>query len=191
VWRRAGPRDALHWLCGSPRPWWLAGGWALDRFLGVQTRAHGDLDLGCLRRDLAPIRSALPGWECFETSGGRLRPLAEEEAPANDIHSRWSRPEEVQQWHLEILLDQADGEDWIFRRDPSIRLQLRDLTWRDEDTLSILRPEVQLLYQAKRPRPRDEYDFARTVPRLDVPTRCWLAAALECAQPGHSWRARL
>ena len=33
------------------RPWFVCGGWALDLFIGKQTREHHDLDIGIFRRD--------------------------------------------------------------------------------------------------------------------------------------------
>ena len=63
-------------------PWWVAGGWALDLFLGFQTRSHDDLDVGILRRDVAAVIANLPGWELFEAKSagalslGRLRKSA-------------------------------------------------------------------------------------------------------------------
>ena len=53
------------------------------------------------------------------------------------------------------------------------------------------RPEVVLLYKAKHTRPKDDADFAATLPRLDGARRGWLADALELVHPGHRWLARL
>jgi hypothetical protein len=44
-------------------PWWIAGGWALDLFLGYQTRGHGDLDVGVLRCDIVDVITDMSGWE--------------------------------------------------------------------------------------------------------------------------------
>jgi len=30
-------------------PWWIAGGWAIDVYLGRQTREHADIDVSVLR----------------------------------------------------------------------------------------------------------------------------------------------
>lgn len=38
-------------------PWWIAGGWAIDLFLGRQTREHQDIDVLILRRDHQAVRS--------------------------------------------------------------------------------------------------------------------------------------
>ena len=36
---------------GFDGPWYVAGGWAIDLFLGRSTRAHSDVDIAILRRD--------------------------------------------------------------------------------------------------------------------------------------------
>jgi hypothetical protein len=33
------------------RPWWVAGGWAVDMFLGSITRSQSDVDIAVLRAD--------------------------------------------------------------------------------------------------------------------------------------------
>jgi hypothetical protein len=54
-----------------------------------------------------------------------------------------------------------------------------------------LAPEIQLLYKAKAPRPKDEQVFARVAPRLARDARRWLREALATAYPAHPWRAAL
>jgi hypothetical protein len=39
---------------------WSAGGWALDLFVGAQSRPHDDLDVRILRRDVLEVLSTLP-----------------------------------------------------------------------------------------------------------------------------------
>jgi hypothetical protein len=53
-------------LAALRAPWWVAGGWALDLFLGKVTRAHKDLDIGIGRKNAAMAVAALSGWEMFE-----------------------------------------------------------------------------------------------------------------------------
>jgi len=52
VWRPATPIEVLEWLSPLSEPWWIAGGWALDLFVGQVTRPHGDIDVGIFRRDV-------------------------------------------------------------------------------------------------------------------------------------------
>ena len=57
AWRRATPIEAAQWFAALQVPWWVAGGWALDLFTGTQIRAHKDLDIGVLRRDVLEVLS--------------------------------------------------------------------------------------------------------------------------------------
>ncbi|HEV2736058.1 MAG TPA: hypothetical protein VGV85_14520, partial [Longimicrobiaceae bacterium] len=41
---------------GFGAPWCVAGGWALDLFLGRATRPHADVDLALFRDDQARLR---------------------------------------------------------------------------------------------------------------------------------------
>jgi len=61
------PHEALVLLSTLRAPWWVAGGWALDLYLGEITRAHKDLDIGiaasdrCRRIESALFRVGLLG----------------------------------------------------------------------------------------------------------------------------------
>jgi hypothetical protein len=39
------PQDIQMLLASAPFQWWIAGGWALDLFIGEQTRPHFDTDV--------------------------------------------------------------------------------------------------------------------------------------------------
>jgi hypothetical protein len=45
-WRTLTPHEAVVLLSVLGTPWWVAGEWALELFLGKVTRAHTDLDIG-------------------------------------------------------------------------------------------------------------------------------------------------
>jgi hypothetical protein len=45
-WESLHPRDATDILRSLDAPWWIAGGWSLDLFLGTQLRPHKYLDPG-------------------------------------------------------------------------------------------------------------------------------------------------
>ena len=40
-------------------PWWIAGGWAIDVYLGRQTREHADIDVSVLRADHRKLAALL------------------------------------------------------------------------------------------------------------------------------------
>ena len=185
-WQRVHPRQAAALVGGVSAPWWIAGGWALDLFLGEQTRPHQDLDLGILRRDVHDILGALSGWEFFEARDGELSgPLAGE--PLRDVNSLWGRMSGTDEWLLELMLDDAEGAEWVFRRDRGVRRALALAIRHDEERIPYLAPEVQLLYKASHIRPRDEADFLRVTPHLTQESCEWLRGALTRLNPRHPW----
>jgi hypothetical protein len=93
-WRAETPATAATWLAGLSVPWWIAGGWTIDLFLGAQTRAHSDVDVGIRRADLAVVRAHLSTWEMFEAKDGVLTRLQEGVGARGDVHSLWCRPAE-------------------------------------------------------------------------------------------------
>jgi len=76
------------------------------------------------------------------------------------------------------MLDEADGDTWVFRRQPTVRRPLTEVIRRTPDGIPYLSPEIQLLYKAKLPREKDQEDFARVVPQLSPEERIWLRDAL-------------
>jgi hypothetical protein len=63
VWRAASPRNAAIWLTSLTVPWWVAGGWAIDPFVGRETRPHHDFDVGIFRHDVFAFIALLSSWE--------------------------------------------------------------------------------------------------------------------------------
>ena len=45
AWRAWSPQEAAARLIGCGAHWCVVGGWAVDLFLGKQTRAHDDLEI--------------------------------------------------------------------------------------------------------------------------------------------------
>jgi hypothetical protein len=89
------------------------------------------------------------------------------------------------------MLDESDGERWVFRRQPKIRRPLALAVRRNFDGIPYLAPEIQLLYKAHPVRARDQADFDRVAPRLDPDGRAWLRDALAKADPDHPWLSAL
>ena len=44
---------------GFPHPWWIAGGWAIDLFIGRVTREHADVEIGAFRHTQLDLRRHL------------------------------------------------------------------------------------------------------------------------------------
>jgi hypothetical protein len=190
-WKPILPAQAAELLQGLRVPWWIAGGWALDLHLGAQSRPHKDLDVGILRRDVLQVVAHLASWEFFEVKDDVLKRLEAGESPGVCIHSLWSRRSGANAWMMQLLLDEAAGDSWVFRRDRKISLPLSTLLRYDPSGIPYLAPEVQLLYKARASRPQDEADFALVAPSLDNVARDWLHRSLRGISPEHPWLSKL
>jgi hypothetical protein len=180
--------ELLPHLKGLRSPWWISGGWAIDLFLGWPTRAHEDTDVGLLRRDQLAVREALREWDMHAADPpGTLRPWARGETLPLSVHDIWCRRENGAPWRFQLMLDESDGEQWVYRRDLRIRLPLSELINRTPEGVPFLKPEVQLLYKSRGRRPKDQQDFGITVPRLHDDAKRWLADALRISDPGNPW----
>jgi hypothetical protein len=158
-WESLRPADAAELLGGLDMPWWIAGGWALD---ALAPRAHEDLDVMVLRRDLDAVVAVLSGWELDDKG-----------------NSVWARPHGAERWHLELVLDEADGDTWRYRRDARITRPLASLG----PPHGPLAPEVVLLYKAKDDGEKARSDLAAVVPQLSADARAWLRDAVALAHP--------
>src|SRR5215813_9718555 len=63
VWHPWHPYEVARFFFSLAAPWWVAGGWALDLFLGAPTRAHEDIGVQILRQDQEAVRALLHGWD--------------------------------------------------------------------------------------------------------------------------------
>ncbi|NMB24798.1 MAG: amino acid transporter, partial [Firmicutes bacterium] len=172
--------------------WWIAGGWAIVLHLGRHIRDHGDIDVLLQRSDQVAIQAYLAGWDLYVADPpGRLRPWLPGEHIHRPIQDIWCRPEPESRWHIQIMLIDVEDGDWVFKRDPRIRRQLSEIGLENSEGIPYLRPEIQLLYKAKSPRPKDEIDFTAVLPMLTDGERSWLRSALSLAYGEHRWVAKL
>jgi hypothetical protein len=189
-WRGLTPQEGSKLLRALSAPWWVAGGWALDLFLGVTARVHQDLDIGIFRKDVGSVVAAMPGWEFFEARAGVLSLLPVGATPRAEVNSLWCKRATETQWELELMLDESDGDSWVFRRNSRIRRPFSNAIRRNAQGIAFLAPEIQLLYKARATRPQDQVDFDRVVPHLAPEARTWLRQALDLT-PGHVWNSML
>jgi len=155
--------------------WWVAGGRAIDPFLGRETRPHADTDVQVLRRDQLVVQAHLAGWDLLAADPpGALRPWAPGEVLAEHVHDVWCRRGRDGPWALQLMLtSEADGR-WVFRREPRIAWPIERLGRRTADGVPYVAPEVRLPYKARALLPKDEADFGAALPLLGAEARRWL-----------------
>src|SRR5215469_7968884 len=136
-------------------PWWVAGGTAVDLFLGRVTRPHDDLDVEVLRTDQIRLQRLLRTWDMHIAQGGRLRPWRSDDYLPDGDGSIWCRRNSESPWALQVLFGESDGDNWIFRRNPQVRMPLTMLGRRTLGGVPYLTPAVQMLFKARDTRPKD------------------------------------
>jgi len=170
--------------------WFLIGGWAVDAWLGRQSREHADVDIGLFRDEEQALFEFLCGWHLVAHDtpdashddpwdGGQLR------FPAH-IHAR--HPD----WpEIDFNFNERSGRRLSISRDPQISFDIDDAVRVSPWGLPTLVPEVIIWFKAKDVRPRDGLDTDALLPLLDGNQRDWLASTLARVTPDHPWLARL
>ena len=176
-------------LSGLTVPWWIAGGLAIDLFVGRETRSHGDTDVLVRRDDQLVVQTYLSDWDLNKTQQPGLKPWPPGEFQARPFDDIWCRRTPDSPWSLQLMLLDTDGDRWVFKRDPSLGGPLARIGRRTPAGVPYLAPEIQLLYKAKAETlDKDRADFDVAVPLLDARARRWLTRCLERRFPeGHAW----
>ena len=192
VWDPLSPAEAQELFSGLSAPWWISGGWAIDLFIGHQTRPHGDLDVLILRDDQLIFQKHLSHWDLSDrrlpdfttwSKGDFLDP------PINDI---WGRRTPESPWAIQLMLMETDGDSWVFRREPTITGPISSLGRIAKSGIPYLSPQIQLLYKANNLQiNRNNADFKNTLPFLNYEEAAWLRQSLELCYPGHEWISKL
>jgi hypothetical protein len=199
-------------------PWALAGGWAVDAWLGRLTRDHGDVDLVIF--DQQPLFEHLSGWQL----------IGHEETEANEGSELWDgrmlrppahlhgRPPEsggplperfdpsgmrivfsADGFWLDVQFGERSGGDWVLNREPRVAMPLTACVRQSGWGLPTVAPEVILFYKAtlyvgtkNHLRPHDEADFVALLPLLSEGQRGWLREAVSRVYDReHPWVGRL
>jgi Aminoglycoside-2''-adenylyltransferase len=173
---------------GRPLTWWLAGGHALDLFVGRPTRSHDDIDVSIFRMDAPLLPSILLGWDLHLAHHGVLTPwdAGPLQPPCNSI---WGRPDPAAPWSLQVMLEEGTAGYWVCRRHPDLVVPMGQAVRISPVGLPYVAPQIQLLMKAKGTRPKDDADFALVFPLLNADDAAWLIAALRRHYPGHHWLA--
>ncbi len=191
-WRQTSIDEVVSIFSGAGVSWWIAGGWALDLFLGRITRDHKDIDVQILRRDQLAIQRHLADWKLFKTNQPGLEPWPQGEMLEPPVNSVWARENDDSRWALDIKLMETEGDCWVYRRDPRIRGKIRQLGLRTGTGIPYIAPEVQLLFKSAGTDEKDLADLDVTLPMLSRDKVEWLLDCLRLQyQSGHEWIDRI
>ncbi|MBA3870086.1 MAG: amino acid transporter [Anaerolineae bacterium] len=187
-WQPLSVVEVITLFAEAPFQWGLAGGYAVEQFLGINFRSHGDMDVTIYRDEQLKAQSWLSGWELYAADPpGTLRKWTANEYLPIGIHDIWGHKIASTAWQFQFMLAEVDGDEWVSRRSSKIRGKRNDLIVKYND-LPCIRIEVQLMYKAKSLRPKDELDFQMCLPKLSHDAKQWLKESLLLLYPeGHRW----
>jgi hypothetical protein len=200
-------------MSSFPAPWALCGGWAVDAWLGGQTRPHADNDLTVFEDDQRLLFEHLADWNLVahdatlvghssaQWDGGALVLPAHIHArppgPANRAAAKaWTTPPFVARQDgldFDLQFNERRGDAMVLGHDPDIDRPL-GLAIRSVRGLPVLAPEVILFFKATAYWERDEYprehdltDFVALAPLLARGDAEWLRDAMRAVDPEHPW----
>jgi hypothetical protein len=183
-------QHAQQLFAAYPKPFWVAGGWAIDLFTGTTHRAHSDLDILVLARDLPDLAATFTHHQ-----------LIVEDA-ATGQHHDWDPDQPLQPGPhtlifpdstgagcpVQILLAATDGDHWVYHRGSGrIRRPLTDIILTTTDGLRVLAPEIVLLFKSRSLRDKDHHDFNAAVDHLGPHRARWLHDHIKPWRPDHPW----
>jgi hypothetical protein len=171
--------------------WLIVGGWAIDLYLEKVTRHHEDIEIAIFRQDQIALQNYLDGWVLKKAVNGTLSVWNRDELLELPIHEIHCFKETAEPQSLEVLLNETDGDKWLFRRNKKVTKPLSEFYLTSNLGMKFLRPEVALLYKSKNPQLKDEHDFKAVVEYLDIESKQWLKNALTVCYSEHHWLQRL
>ncbi|MBM7578639.1 hypothetical protein JOD21_001299 [Jeotgalibacillus terrae] len=194
-WKSSSVNEIQILFQGAHIQWWIAGGWALDLYLGCQTREHSDIDVVILRDDHLTLHDYLRrDWELFKAHKGELIPWKHGESLPEKFDNIWVKKSGELFWSFQVMILDTEDHQWIYKRHRQIRRSLQDIGLESADGVPYLKPDIQLLYKGGSSviREKDLIDFERVCSLMDVESCKWLKNALLVQFPeGHQWVDRL
>ncbi len=171
--------------------WFIAGGWAIDLYLGKISRPHADIEIAIFRRDQIFLQSYLNGWLLKKAENAKLSTWNRNEFLELPVHAIHCFHETSAPQNFEVLLNESNADEWIYRRNGRVTKSLTEIYSMTDSGIRFLRPEIVLLYKSKNPRAKDEQDFESVVKRLDAESKRWLENALVICDLRHDWLQKL
>jgi hypothetical protein len=186
-----------------PARWGLCGGWAIDAWLGRQSRSHGDVDISVFHDDQRVLYEHLTGgWQLIAHdpnvpdatadpwTGRRLDLPAHVHArphgTGKSVSGTIGSPSDAG-FGLDIQLGEREGDEWVISRKPRIAIPVHDSVRVSAWGVPSVVPEVLLTFKALELRPQDQQDFTVMLPRLTPDQRSALSQTLVQIDARHPW----
>lgn len=194
----------------------VCGGFALDLFLGYETRTHGDIDILAFWEDRETIITYMQskGYIVYEMLGGgkvhRITDIKMQEKLRKNIFCCTEDCELVRLYdtdeadvywldfqhtgltklnYIEFLFNEKTEEEFVYARDERVRRGMANEIL-ETDGVPYLAPELCLLFKSTDiEREGYQQDFELTVGKLSAEQRTWFEKSMELLYPeGHKWR---
>ena len=147
-----------------PAHWTLCGGWAVDAWLGLISRDHGDVDISVFHDDQRALFEHLaPGWELMahdpnvpdataDPWTGRWLDLpghvhARLTGTAKPVSGTIGSPGEAG-FGLDIQLGARKANQWLISRDPQVAFAAEESVKQSQWGIPAVVPEVLLAFKA-------------------------------------------
>ena len=202
-------------LQGQDFSYGICGGFALDLFLGYESRTHGDIDVLAFWEDRDSIIAYMQskGFLVYEMLGGgkvhRITDIRIQDKLRKNIFCCTEECELVRLYdteepdvywfdfqhtglsklnYIEVLFNEKTEEEFVYSRDNRIRRELAKSILQ-KDGIPYLAPELCLLFKSTDiEREGYQQDFELTVERLNEEHKAWFENAMELLYPeGHKW----
>jgi Aminoglycoside-2''-adenylyltransferase len=193
--------EVAEMLYSLDKPWYIAGGWAIDLYLGQQRRNHKDVDIAVFRQDQLAFQGYFleRGWKLWKYIGDsvQVEPWSIGEQLMLPDRGILAEPSDVTMPQIDILLSEIKGDSWYYHADSRITHPLKTLGLRSDLGVPFFSPEIVLLFKARQVsteepndsvyQEKDEKDFQAIRRLLTAEQRAWLAEALTLFYSTHPW----
>lgn len=208
--------EAKALLQGQDFSYAICGGFALDLFLGYETRTHGDIDILAFWEDREKIITYMlsKGFCVYEMlGGGKVHCIADIRTQENlrknifcctedcELVRLYETEEPDVYWfdfqhtglstlnYIEFLFNEKTEDEFVYIRDNRIKRELGKAIL-VKDGVPYLSPELCLVFKSTDiDREGYQQDFELTVEKLSPEQRTWFENAMEMLYPeGHKWR---
>jgi hypothetical protein len=195
------PLEVAEMLSSLDKPWYIAGGWAIDLYLQRQRREHKDVDIAVFRQDQLVFQEYFldRGWKLWKYIGDSTnveRWLIGEKLKLPD-RGIFAEPSHMAMPRMDILLSEKKGDHWYYHADSRITHPVKTLGIRSDLGIPFFSPEIVLLFKARHVtideasdilhRENDEKDFQTVRRLLTAEHRAWLTEALTLLYSNHPW----